>query len=66
MGIDLKALKADQGMEDVDDFDFICYVAYGKKPLTREERASKVKKKTSSASILPKRRRFWVSFWIST
>ena len=45
MGIDLKALKADQGMEDVDDFDFICYVAYGKKPLTREERASKVKKK---------------------
>ena len=45
MGIDLKALKADQGMEDVDDFDFICYVAYGKKPLTRKERASKVKKK---------------------
>ena len=45
MGIDLKALKADQGMEDVDDFDFICYVAYGKKPLTRKERASNVKKK---------------------
>jgi type I restriction enzyme R subunit len=45
MGIDLKALKADQGMEDVDDFDFICYVAYGKKPLTRKERANKVKKK---------------------
>ena len=45
MGIDLKALKADQGMEDVDDFDFICYVAYGKKPLTRKERADNVKKK---------------------
>ena len=45
MGIDLKALKADQGMEDVDDFDFICYVAYGKKPLTRKERAKNVKKK---------------------
>lgn len=45
MGIDLKALKADQGMEDVDDFDFICYVAYGKKPLTRKERVSNVKKK---------------------
>ena len=44
-GIDLKALKADQGMEDVDDFDFICYVAYGKKPLTRKERANNVKKK---------------------
>lgn len=45
MGIDLKALKADQGMKDVDDFDFICYVAYGKKPLTRKERANNVKKK---------------------
>lgn len=45
MGIDLKALKADQGMKDVDDFDFICYVAYGKKPLTRKERANSVKKK---------------------
>lgn len=39
MGIDLKALKAEQGMSDVDDFDFICYVAYGKKPMTRKERA---------------------------
>lgn len=45
MGIDLKALKADQGMDDVDDFDFICYVAYGKKPLTRKERAAHVRKK---------------------
>ncbi|MBC8560846.1 EcoAI/FtnUII family type I restriction enzme subunit R [Fumia xinanensis] len=45
MGIDMKALKADQGMSDVDDFDFICYVAYGKKPLTRKERANNVKKK---------------------
>lgn len=45
MGIDLNVLKADQGMEDVDDFDFICYVAYGKKPLTRKERANNVKKK---------------------
>ncbi len=45
MGIDLTALKVDQGMEDVDDFDFICYVAYGKKPLTRKERANNVKKK---------------------
>ncbi len=45
MGIDLKSLKADQGMSDVDDFDFICYVAYGKKPLTRKERANNVKKR---------------------
>lgn len=45
MGIDLNALKKDQGMSDVDDFDFICYVAYGRKPLTRKERANNVKKK---------------------
>ena len=45
MGIDLKALKAEQGMDAVDDFDFICYVAYGRKPLTRKERAHNVKKK---------------------
>lgn len=30
-GIDLQALKEDQGMTDVDDFDFICHIAYGKK-----------------------------------
>ena len=45
VGIDLQALKDDQGMGDVDDFDFICYVAYGKKPLTRRERAENVKKR---------------------
>lgn len=43
-GIDLQALKEDQGMIDVDDFDFICHVAYDKKPLTRRERAESVKK----------------------
>ncbi len=45
MGIDLEALKMDQNMTDVDDFDFICYVAYGQKPLTRAERANNVKKR---------------------
>ena len=44
-GIDLEALKKDQDMADVDDFDFICYVAYGQKPLTRAERANNVKKR---------------------
>lgn len=44
-GIDLKALKADQHMSDVDDFDFICHVAFDKKPLTRKERANNVKKR---------------------
>ena len=44
-GIDLELMKADQHMEDVDDFDFICHVAYDKKPLTRRERANNVKKR---------------------
>ena len=44
-GIDLDLLKADQGMADVDDFDFICHVAFDKKPLTRKERANNVKKR---------------------
>ena len=44
-GIDLQALKRDQCMDDVDDFDFICHIAYGKKPLTRRERAENVKKR---------------------
>lgn len=44
-GIDLKALKQEQGLSEVDDFDFICHIAYGKKPLTRRERAEQVKKR---------------------
>lgn len=44
-GIDIDKLKRDQNMADVDDFDFICYIAYGKKPLTRKERVDIVKKK---------------------
>lgn len=44
-GIDLTALKHDQDMDDVDDFDFICHIAYGKKTLTRHERAEQVKKR---------------------
>lgn len=44
-GIDLKQMKEEQGLSDVDDFDFICHVAYDKKPLTRRERANNVKKR---------------------
>ena len=44
-GIDLQQMKEEQDMEDVDDFDFICHVAYDKKPLTRRERANNVKKR---------------------
>lgn len=43
-GIDLAALKHAENMDDVDDFDFICHIAYGKKTLTRHERAEQVKK----------------------
>lgn len=44
-GIDLNSMKRDQNMAEVDDFDFICHVAYDKKPLTRRERANNVKKR---------------------
>ena len=44
-GIDLESMKAEEGMSDVDDFDFICHVAFDQKPLTRHERANNVKKR---------------------
>lgn len=44
-GIDLESIKKDMNMTDVDDFDFICHIAYGQKPLTRKERAENVKKR---------------------
>lgn len=44
-GIDLEAMKEEEGMSDVDDFDFICHVAFDQKPLTRSERANNVKKR---------------------
>ncbi|MBO4796320.1 MAG: restriction endonuclease subunit R, partial [Verrucomicrobia bacterium] len=44
-GIDLEQIKADQQMTDVDDFDFICHLAFDRKPLTRRERAENVKKR---------------------
>lgn len=44
-GIDLETMKSDQSMSDVDDFDFICHIAFDQKPLTRQERANNVKKR---------------------
>lgn len=44
-GIDLAQIKTDEGMSDVDDYDFICHVAFDQKPLTRRERAENVKKR---------------------
>ena len=38
-------MKAEEGMSDVDDFDFICHVAFDQKPLTRRERAENVRKR---------------------
>ena len=43
-GIDLEAIKKEQQMEDVDDFDFIYHIAFDRKPLTRKERAENVMK----------------------
>lgn len=43
-GIDIEKLKAEQSMEEVDDFDFICHIAFDQKPLTRKERAENVRK----------------------
>lgn len=42
-GIDLDSVKADQGMSDVDDFDFICHIAFDIPALTREQRAEGVR-----------------------
>lgn len=43
-GIYIEQLKKEQAMEEVDDFDFICHIAFNQKPLTRKERAENVKK----------------------
>ncbi len=45
LGIDLELIKKEQNMCDVDDFDFICHIAFNQKPLTRRERAENVKKR---------------------
>lgn len=44
-GIDLELLKEEHNMPNVDDFDFICHVAFDRKVLTRKERAENVKKR---------------------
>lgn len=44
-GIDLELIKKEQNMSNVDDFDFICHIAFNQKPLTRHERAEKVRKR---------------------
>ena len=43
-GVLLEQLREELGIFDMDDFDLICHVAYGLKPLTRSERAKNIKK----------------------
>lgn len=42
-GVLLDALREETGNSDLDDFDLICHIAWDMKPLTRSERARKVK-----------------------
>lgn len=44
-GVLLEALREAVGSPDIDDFDLICHIAYDKKPLTKSERAKRVKQK---------------------
>ncbi|MFO0847290.1 MAG: DEAD/DEAH box helicase family protein [Gemmataceae bacterium] len=44
-GLDLTALAAQTGHPDADPFDVLCHVAYNEPPLTRRQRADKVKAK---------------------
>ena len=44
-GVLLEALREIAGNPDIDDFDLICHIAYDKAPLTKAERANKVRQK---------------------
>lgn len=44
-GVLLEALREASGNMQIDDFDLICHVAFDKPPLTRAERANKVRKR---------------------
>ena len=42
-GIWLEVLQAESDLKDLDPFDIICHLAYGQPPMTRKERAKKVR-----------------------
>ena len=44
-GVLLDAVREEMGHKELDDFDLICHIAYDKAPLTKKERADKVKKR---------------------
>lgn len=54
-GIPLDAIGAELG-KDLDPFDLICDIAFGKKPLTRRERAENVKKRDMFSRYGPQAR----------
>lgn len=56
-GIDLEDLKKEMKMQEVDDFDLICHIAYDQKPLTRRERAENVRKRDCLSKYGPDARK---------
>ncbi|NIK93087.1 DEAD/DEAH box helicase family protein [Mangrovimonas sp. CR14] len=52
-GVLIEALKEEVG-QDLDPFDLICHVAYDQPPLTRQERANKVRKRNYFAKYSEK------------
>ncbi len=44
-GIWLEVLQAESDLKDLDPFDIVCHLAYGQPPLTRKERAKRVRQK---------------------
>lgn len=54
-GIFLEELKQ-EASKDLDEFDLICHIAFGKPPLTRKERAESVKKRDYFAKYEEKAR----------
>ena len=55
-GIDIGEIAEIMKLADLDPFDVLCYVAYDLKPITRRERAEKVKKATILDSYSAKAR----------
>ena len=56
-GINLEKIKAEMKMDDVDDFDFLCHVAYDQKPLTRRERVANVRRRNCLSKYGPEARK---------
>ena len=44
-GVSLDELRAQVGIDNIDDFDLLCHVVFDQKPLTRSDRARNVRQK---------------------